>query len=89
MNGYTTKRATIGTTMVTIDFAPFAKKIDLALMGTTSVSFKVNDDVASTTDVTANYLTSSVDKVTICDGLGISKITLIASANTDIQWSAS
>ena len=89
MNGYTTKRATVGTTMVEIEFAPFAKKVDLALMGTTAVHFKVNGDVASTTDTTANYLTSAIDKVTIDSGLGISKITLIASANTDIQWSAS
>ena len=86
MNGYTTKRTTVGTSMVTIEFSPKAERVELVNMGSSPVYFKADDDIASVADMSANYLTQDVPIFTLDRPGRISKITLIASSDVDIQW---
>jgi hypothetical protein len=88
INGILNRRTSlVANTIQVIDFSPYGvDKVDLALMASAKVCYKLNTDVVTLVDTTANYLNGFVPEVTIDKVNAIKKIAVISDTDVEIQW---
>ncbi len=62
------------------------QNINLAVMGTGKVCYKINSLVTGTNDDTANFINADMPAVSIKKPYEIQYITVVADTNVTIQW---
>lgn len=87
IDGLVKKRlALTANTAQEITFAQPIQNLDIALMGSANVAFKIGATPSSPTDDTANFLNSDVPTFSVYTNNGFNSITFVADAAVTIQW---